>query len=192
MNFRKIVRAILSVVENDNRVLRAILTPMPLQTGTVVMYDWLACQGTIKSDKDNLTYTFASSSQECQYHLSYYAGDQVHFRVTQGCAVEVHAYARANSLLEWWWCEHCQRYVRYANVRERMADGDWGEYMAYFCRICRAEINSHDARGFKQAYWQYEAKKMSPQQTEVFKQLLNTYDSEKMLEFLESWNFPVP
>lgn len=63
VEIKRLLRFIYNFTANDVGVLKAIFTPMPLQKGTVLTYDWQYGTGTIQAHKDSLHYPFRCTSR---------------------------------------------------------------------------------------------------------------------------------
>jgi hypothetical protein len=126
--------------------------------GTIQSYDKENATGIILSDGQT-----ASLSFQYPYHLrgllTFEKDDQVEFQIESGKVVDIRIERPADVFKDVHRCSVCRQYMQYREVKPKKLDGDWGDYVEYYCNTCGSKVSG--AGRFMDAYTQYMNGKMS-------------------------------
>lgn len=108
--------------------------------GTIERYDAYREYGLIAVENTKLLIPFVKPPER-DYGLSLFdPGDQVAFTIAHGQVTQVRRTMPRDPRYHHFWCDHCDKYLEYAETTEAWRDGTWGEYRVWTCNTCHAEV----------------------------------------------------
>ena len=108
--------------------------------GTIDHYDAYREYGVIAVENTTLLIPFVKPPERDGGHQLFENGDQVAFTIAHGQVAQVRRTLPHDPRYHHFWCDHCAKYLEYAETTEAWQDGTWGEYRVWTCNACHAEV----------------------------------------------------